>query len=72
MKSPFDPADWSDAIRRKGSPERGRFLESHVDLVKYLALRISARLPSSVELGIPTEIDSQRVGQAELKNCKYR
>jgi RNA polymerase sigma factor for flagellar operon FliA len=41
---------WTEEIRDKDSPERARFLESHVDLVRYLALRISARLPASVEM----------------------
>jgi RNA polymerase sigma factor for flagellar operon FliA len=30
--------------------ERDRFLESHVDLVKYLALRMAGRLPASVDV----------------------
>ena len=41
--------DWSDAVREDGSKERDRFLQSHVDLVRYLALRIASRLPASVE-----------------------
>jgi RNA polymerase sigma factor for flagellar operon FliA len=41
--------DWSAAVREDGSPERDRFLQSHVDLVRYLALRIASRLPASVE-----------------------
>jgi flagellar biosynthesis protein FlhG len=32
------------------SVERRRFLESHVDLVRYIALRLAARLPATVEV----------------------
>ena len=44
------PMEWTDAVRRDGSTERDRFLESHVDLVRYIALRIAQRLPASVEI----------------------
>jgi RNA polymerase sigma factor for flagellar operon FliA len=49
VKPPSDPLPWSESVRAD-SPERQRFLESHVDLVRYLAVRIAARLPASVEL----------------------
>ena len=42
--------DWTEAVRRQGSADRERFVESNVDLVRYVALRLAARLPSSVEL----------------------
>jgi RNA polymerase sigma factor for flagellar operon FliA len=42
--------DWTDAVRQADSEIRARFLESHVELVKYLALRVSTRLPSHVEI----------------------
>jgi RNA polymerase sigma factor for flagellar operon FliA len=41
---------WSEAVRAGDSAERRSFLESHLDLVRYLALRIASRLPSSVEI----------------------
>lgn len=44
------PMDWTEEARAVDSPRRAEFLESHVDLVRYLALRMSARLPASVEL----------------------
>ena len=44
------PLPWSEQVRDISSPERDRFLESHIDLVRYLALRISTRLPSSVDV----------------------
>jgi RNA polymerase sigma factor for flagellar operon FliA len=45
-----EPLPWSTEVRERESPYRTRFLESHVELVKYLALRISMRLPPSVEV----------------------
>jgi RNA polymerase sigma factor for flagellar operon FliA len=42
--------EWSAAVREDNSPERDSFLRSHVDLVRYIALRISSRLPASVEI----------------------
>ncbi|MCP3979353.1 MAG: FliA/WhiG family RNA polymerase sigma factor [bacterium] len=42
--------EWSESVRVEGSKEHQRFLESHVDLVRYVAFRIVARLPASVEL----------------------
>lgn len=50
MSTPRQPLEWSDAVRRRDSPERERFLESHVELVRYVALRLAARLPASVEI----------------------
>ena len=50
MSSSVKPLPWSEAVRVKDSRERAEFLESHLELVKYLALRVAARLPSSVEL----------------------
>jgi RNA polymerase sigma factor for flagellar operon FliA len=44
------PMAWSEAVREASGPERAQFLESHLDLVRHVALRISARLPASVEL----------------------
>ncbi|MCP3980613.1 MAG: FliA/WhiG family RNA polymerase sigma factor [bacterium] len=44
------PLAWDEAVRVPDSAERQRFLESHIDLVRYLATRTAARLPSSVEL----------------------
>jgi RNA polymerase sigma factor for flagellar operon FliA len=43
------PQAWSEAVRSTDSPERESFLESHVGLVRYLALRIASRLPSVVD-----------------------
>ncbi len=50
MSQPSRPLPWSDAIREGNAGERSRFIESHLDLVRYLALRIAARLPASIEL----------------------
>ncbi len=50
MSTPIQPLPWNDAVRDTDSAERARFLESHVDLVKYIAIRVLARLPASVEL----------------------
>lgn len=50
MNTPAAPMPWSEAARDGDSPERRLFLESHVDLVRYAALRIASRLPASVEL----------------------
>jgi RNA polymerase sigma factor for flagellar operon FliA len=44
-----EPMAWSAAVRSDGEL-RARFLESHVDLVRYLALRMASRLPSHVEV----------------------
>ncbi len=41
---------WSEAVRAGASRERMEFLESHVGLVRFLALRIASRLPASVDL----------------------
>ncbi len=41
--------DWSESVRVEGSPERERFLEAHLDSVRYTALRIAGRLPASVD-----------------------
>jgi RNA polymerase sigma factor for flagellar operon FliA len=40
---------WTEQVRGDAQ-HRAEFLESHVDLVRYLALRMSSRLPASVEL----------------------
>ncbi len=40
---------WHEAVRTDPCA-RERFVEAHLDLVRYLAARIAARLPSSVEL----------------------
>lgn len=46
-----DPCvDWNEAFRRGDSPARRRFLESHLGLVRYTALRIAARLPAHVDV----------------------
>lgn len=50
MTTATRPLDWSDAVRAADSPERERFLQSHVELVRYVALRMAARLPVSVEM----------------------
>jgi RNA polymerase sigma factor for flagellar operon FliA len=50
LKKPTEPLPWSDAVRGADSSERTRFLESHIDLVRYFALRVAARLPAAVEL----------------------
>ena len=50
MKPPTKPLPWTEHVRDPASPDRDRFLESHIDLVRYLALRISTRLPSSVDV----------------------
>ncbi|HEU4403267.1 MAG TPA: FliA/WhiG family RNA polymerase sigma factor [Candidatus Polarisedimenticolia bacterium] len=51
MKGFPSPLPWSEEVRA-GDPERRQhFLESHVGLVRYLALRLATRLPASVEVG---------------------
>lgn len=50
MSAPSHPLPWSESARSGDSAERRRFVESHVDLVRYLALRLAARLPASVEV----------------------
>ena len=50
MKSSSTALDWTEAVRVEGSAARDRFIESNVDLVRYVALRIAPRLPGSVEL----------------------
>jgi RNA polymerase sigma factor for flagellar operon FliA len=46
----METVPWSEEVRAVDSAAREKFLESHIDLVRYLALRISTRLPSSVEV----------------------
>jgi len=43
-------AAWTAAFRDGDSPERQRFLEAHLDLVRYTALRLAGRLPACVEV----------------------
>jgi len=50
LKAATQPLEWSETVRSGNSPERDRFLESHIDLVRYVALRLASRLPVSVEL----------------------
>jgi RNA polymerase sigma factor for flagellar operon FliA len=50
LTQPLETLPWTEAVRGGDSPERRRFLEAHVDLVRYAALRIAARLPAFVEL----------------------
>jgi RNA polymerase sigma factor for flagellar operon FliA len=50
MKTLARPLAWSEQVRRRDGPERRRFVGAHLDLVRYLALRIASRLPSSVEV----------------------
>ena len=42
--------EWSAAVRMPGSAERERFILAHAPLVRYVAQRILARLPSSVDV----------------------
>lgn len=50
MKGLMEPRPWSDAVRTGESAGRRVFLESHMDVVRYMALRIAGRLPASVEI----------------------
>lgn len=50
MKNPAQPPAWSETVRRTDSRERERFVEAHLEIVRYLALRIASRLPASVEV----------------------
>jgi len=50
LKSPVKPMPWDETLRNGDAARRDEFLESHIDLVKYLALRIASRLPSSVDV----------------------
>lgn len=40
---------WSEAVRDANAPERQRFLESYLNVVRAVAQHIASRLPSSVE-----------------------
>lgn len=50
MTSKPQETTWSRDVRELDSPVRARFIEAHLDLVRYLALRIISRVPSSVEI----------------------
>jgi RNA polymerase sigma factor for flagellar operon FliA len=50
MTFTLEPLPWTEAVREGNGSERERFLRSHLDLVRYLALRIASRLPASVEV----------------------
>ena len=50
MKGSRQGLPWSDDVRRQDSEERARFIESHVDLVRYLALRINSRIPVALDM----------------------
>jgi RNA polymerase sigma factor for flagellar operon FliA len=50
LKNAIEPLPWSEEVRDRDTTERDRFLESHLELVRYLALRFAARLPASVEI----------------------
>lgn len=50
MKPPSGTPAWTPPVRRGDSIERERFVEAHLDVVRYLALRIATRLPSSLEV----------------------
>ena len=49
MRERVEPIPWSEGVRGQDSAVREAFLESHVGLVRYIALRLAARLPASVE-----------------------
>ncbi len=50
MSTPQKPLPWTPAVRDPESRERADFVESHVDLVRFLAVRISSRLPANVDV----------------------
>lgn len=50
MSGSAHPPAWSEAVRLPDSKERERFVEAHLEIVRYLALRIASRLPASVEV----------------------
>lgn len=50
MKNAAQPPAWSETVRSSNSRERERFVEAHLEIVRYLALRIASRLPASVEV----------------------
>ena len=50
MSSRPQPMAWSEAVRDPDGSLRGPFIEAHVDLVRYLALRIAGRLPAGVDI----------------------
>lgn len=50
MNPPAKPLAWSEQVREADSQSRETFIESHLDLVRYLALRIASRLPNGIEL----------------------
>lgn len=50
MSAPTETLPWNESVREAGSSYRTEFVEAHVDLVKYVAMRISSRLPQTVEM----------------------
>lgn len=50
MKRPQETPAWTEDVRKNGTQARDRFLEAHLTVVRYAALRISGRLPASVDL----------------------
>ncbi len=49
MSQAAKPLAWSDTVR-SSEAHRARFIESHLDLVRYLSLRIASRLPAGLDL----------------------
>ena len=50
MRAAREAIPWTETVRDPGSPERPRFLESYLNVVRAVAQQIAARLPASVEI----------------------
>jgi RNA polymerase sigma factor for flagellar operon FliA len=50
MRAAREAMPWTEAVRDARSPERPRFLESYLNVVRAVAQQIFSRLPASVEL----------------------
>lgn len=50
MRAAREAIAWSETVRDPASPERPRFLESYLNVVRAVAQQIFSRLPASVEL----------------------
>jgi RNA polymerase sigma factor FliA len=50
MRAAREAMPWTETVRDPGSPERPRFLESYLNVVRAVAHQIFSRLPASVEI----------------------
>jgi RNA polymerase sigma factor for flagellar operon FliA len=50
MRAAREALPWTEAVRDPASPERPRFLESYLNVVRAVAQQVFTRLPASVEI----------------------